>query len=238
MSDGYVARSSSERGEVILRRRESDGALELRVNGAFVMDTLETSTERLLARLALHAAATVQVPTTGEDDVTPDGAPVNHRLTVLVAGLGLGFTLGQVLADERVERVIVVEIEPSLVRWHYEGLVPGSCLDDERVRVVVGDVRDVVGQAAGPPVDVLILDVDNGPDFLVYPGNAAIYASRFLETCRRALSGRGVLAVWSADSSPGLRQVISGVFGRCEERAVPVRLGRRDTTYHLLLAAR
>ena len=45
----------SERGEVVLRRREHDGALELRVNGVFVMDTIETSSERELARATLAA---------------------------------------------------------------------------------------------------------------------------------------------------------------------------------------
>jgi hypothetical protein len=33
-----VARAVSERGELVLRRRDDDGALELRVNGVFVMD--------------------------------------------------------------------------------------------------------------------------------------------------------------------------------------------------------
>ena len=54
-----VARAESERGEVVLRRRrdpdDPDGpvVLELRVNGVFVMDTVETSTERELAAAAL-----------------------------------------------------------------------------------------------------------------------------------------------------------------------------------------
>jgi hypothetical protein len=48
-----LARSLSARGELVLLRR-ADGALELRVNGVFVMDTLETSSERALASAALH----------------------------------------------------------------------------------------------------------------------------------------------------------------------------------------
>ena len=83
----------SERGEVVLRRREHDGALELRVNGVFVMDTIETSSERELARATLAAVD-----------------PATDALEVLVGGLGLGFTLAEVLTDPRVARVLVVEI--------------------------------------------------------------------------------------------------------------------------------
>ena len=105
----------------MLRRRAYDGALELRVNGVFVMDTRETGTERLLAELSLA------------------DLPANRGLKVLVGGLGLGFTLAAVLRDERVGTVIVAEIEPSLVGWHEQGIVPGSGIGDQRVEVVTGD---------------------------------------------------------------------------------------------------
>ena len=139
-----VARAVGERGELVLRRR-GDGALELRVNGVFVMDDRETSSEELLASVALDA--------------------VLRPSRVLVGGLGLGYTVRALLADERVREVVVAEIEPDVVRWMRDGVVP-SVLDDPRVRVEVGDVRDVVmGQPAGS-LDGILLDVDNGPDSL------------------------------------------------------------------------
>ena len=55
-----VARATSHRGELVLRRRY-DGAreaLELRANGVFVMDTAETSSERALAITALDLVRT------------------------------------------------------------------------------------------------------------------------------------------------------------------------------------
>ena len=51
-----VARADDARGEVVLRRRTDDNAVdvfEVRVNGVYVMDTLETSTEHALAEVAL-----------------------------------------------------------------------------------------------------------------------------------------------------------------------------------------
>ncbi len=120
-----LARGVSERGELVLRRRADDGAVELRVNGVFVMDDRETSSEELLASVALA------------------GAP--SRL--LVGGLGLGYTVRTLLADSGVREVVVAEIEPLLVEWMRDGVVP-SVLDDPRVSVVVGDVREVVASSA------------------------------------------------------------------------------------------
>ena len=104
-----MARALSPRGEVVLRERRdpddgSPGVLELRVNGVFVMDTRETSSERGLATAAL--------------------AEVEDPRAVLVGGLGLGYTAHEVLADRRVERLVVVEIEEDLVRWMRDGTVP------------------------------------------------------------------------------------------------------------------
>ncbi|WP_010311055.1 hypothetical protein [Saccharopolyspora spinosa] len=213
-----VAHSRSERGELVLLRRGA--ALELRVNGVFVMDTVHTETERLLASATLRAAARTD--------------------RVLVGGLGLGFTLGEVLADLRVREVHVVEIEPNLIDWHRGGLVPGTAdaIQDDRVRFRVGDVAEMLDAQPAGSFDVLLLDVDNGPDFLVYDGNSAIYRAEFLSRCGEKLALEGTLAIWSADTSPDLGAALHAVFGNCEEIPIPVTLGQKETTYHLFLARR
>ncbi|MFI6678322.1 hypothetical protein [Kribbella sp. NPDC050470] len=211
-----IARGSSERGELVLRHRD-DGALELRVNGVFVMDDVETSSEELLASAAL--------------------ASVRRPDRVLVGGLGLGYTVRALLADPRLGQVVVAEIEPELVSWMRSGLVP-SVLDDPRVGVVVGDVRDVVAEAEDASLDAILLDVDNGPDFLVYNENSAIYASPFVTTCRSKLRAGGVLTVWSSSESAALEDVVASVFGACEVKPVPVRLQGRAETYYVYQGCR
>ncbi|MFD7155819.1 hypothetical protein ACFV9C_14525 [Kribbella sp. NPDC059898] len=206
-----LARATSERGELVLRRRE-DGALELRVNGVFVMDDQETSSEALLASAAL--------------------ASVRHPDRVLVGGLGLGYTVRALLADERLGEVVVAEIEPDLVAWMRAGLVP-SVLDDPRVAVVVGDVRTVVADLPDASVDAILLDVDNGPDFLVYNENSAIYTSGFLTTCDAKLRPGGVLTVWSSSASPALESAVKTVFSTCDVKPVPVQLQGRDELYYV-----
>lgn len=210
-----VARSTSERGELVLRRRY-DGSLELRANGVFVMDTVETSTERALATRALEL----------------HGRPA----AVLVGGLGLGYTLASVLEDERVEHVTVAEIEGALVDWMRAGTVPGAeLLADPRVAVAVGDVADVLRGSAGSTYDLVLLDVDNGPGYLVHDANADLYEAPALEQARRATRPGGTVVVWSAAEAADLEATMGRVFGRWRSEAVAydVDLQGRAETYWL-----
>ena len=218
-----IARAESPRGEVVLRRRSADGGpavLELRVNGVFVMDTQETTTERALARLALEVVADPR--------------------TVLVGGLGLGFTAHEVLADPRVERVDVVELEEAVVTWMRDGTVPHGpeLLADRRIRVVNADVATVVEEAGAATYDLALMDVDNGPGHLVHEQNAALYQAGFLAEVHRTLTPGGALVVWAADPAPALGTALRDVFGSCEEAAHPVDLQGRREEYHLYTARR
>jgi spermidine synthase len=224
------ARAQSERGEVVLRERQEAtpgaqhreggdaGVLELRVNGVFMMDTLETTSEQQLARAAL--------------------AQVEHPRAVLVAGLGLGFTAHEVLADHRVEHVVVVEVEDAVVRWMRDGTVPHGpgFLADARLSVVVADIRQAVAEAAPASYDLVLLDVDNGPAFLVHEDNEGLYRADFLRTVAAVLRPGGALAVWSASESASLHEELTAVFGAATGVPFEVRLQGRDELYWLYLA--
>ena len=221
-----VARTRSPRGEVVLRARRDPEApdgphvLELRVNGVFVMDTLETSTEKELARVAL--------------------AQVEQPSRVVVGGLGLGFTAHEVLGDHRVEQLVVVEIEDALVGWMRDGTVPHgpAFLADDRLHVVTADIRVAFAEAAPDTYDLVLLDVDNGPGFLVYDDNAEVYGDGFLTTVRTALRAGGAAVVWSADRSAELAATLERVFGTVEELPYDVTLQGREERYWLYLARR
>ena len=228
MEHHEVARCDSDRGELVLRERRpspedpSGGptVLELRANGVFVMDTSEHASEQALADAAL---AVVEAPQ-----------------RVLVGGLGLGFTVQRVLGDRRVERVDVVEIEPALVEWMRDGTIPHGrrLLADDRVRVVVADLAQAVTEAGPSTYDVLLLDVDNGPDQLVHQTNAALYDAPFLRAALDRLSPGGAVVVWSAERSTSLVETLRSVFGEVEEQDHAVRLQDRDEHYWLYAARR
>ncbi len=220
-----VARAESERGEVVLReRRDPDrganapGVLELRVNGAFVMDTLETSSEQAIAATALEH---VECPR-----------------AVVVGGLGLGFTMHEVLADQRVEKLFVVEVEEALVRWMRDGTVPHgpAYLADERLTVVGADIRIAMAEATPAAYDLILLDVDNGPGFMVHAANAPLYERDFLMQTRASLRPGGALAIWSASEAADLRREMNDVFGNVVPIPYEVTLQRREEQYWIYLA--
>jgi spermidine synthase len=219
-----VARAESERGELVLReRRPVDGgptSLELRANGVFVMDTVEVSSERAMAQAALEL--------------------VEEPRAVLLGGLGLGYTMHELLADSRVEQCSVVEIEPALVEWLRAGLVPDgpALLADERVTVVVADIAIALAEAGDASYDLVLLDVDNGPGYLVHDANAALYDDRLLAATRRAIRAGGVCVVWSADHDASLQAALGRVFGDAEELSFEVDLQGRTERYWLHLARR
>lgn len=217
-----IARAETERGEIVLRSHhhpESTTVTELRVNGVFVMNTQETSSERALAQIAL-----AQVPD-----------PRN----VLIGGLGLGFTLQQVLADTRVERAVVVEIEGPLIGWMRDGTIPHgpALLADRRVRLINLDIALAVDEAAQASYDLVLLDVDNGPGQLVHETNRALYQPEFLAKIRRILAPDGALAIWSAAESTELSASLAQVFSQSSALDCKVDLQGRTERYWLHLAS-
>jgi spermidine synthase len=184
------------------------------------MDTVEVGSERELARAALGLCP--------------------HPAEVLVGGLGLGFTAREVLADPRVNRLTVVEIEPAVVEWMGSGLIPdgSELVNAERVEIVVADVRSHIPAVAGATYDLVLLDVDNGPDFLVHESNAAIYRPAFLAEVRRVLNNGGVVVVWSMNRSPAVESALTESFGNARAIGVPVTLQGHGEEYWLHLATR
>lgn len=217
-----VARAESERGEVVLRRRIEEraaDALELRVNGVFVMDTKETRSESELAAAALEL--------------------VEDPRDVVVGGLGLGFTVQRVLADPRVARVMIVEIEEALVSWMRDGTIPHgpSLLADKRVHIVNADIVMAIAEATST-YDLVLLDVDNGPGYLVHDANSGIYEHDFIASSKLIVNPGGALVVWSANPAPELMSVMEKVFGNCTEHRYDVLLQERPEQYLLYLSRR
>lgn len=123
---------------------------------------------------------------------------------VLIGGLGMGFTLRAALADLPTDATIVVaELVPEVIAWASGHLAPlyGDSLADPRARIVLGDVADRLAEAR-PPYDLILMDVDNGPDGLNRDDNDSLYSRAGLANLKRATRPGGVVAVWSAGADP------------------------------------
>lgn len=185
-------------GDLILFSRETpDGVrYEITIGGQFVMAASDGPTERRLASAALRL-------------LNKDAG-----IAVLVGGLGLGLTLAQTLADRRVGRVVAAELEQAVIRWNrtYLKEFNGHALFDGRVTVWEGDVLEVI-EKHRRAFDAVLMDVDNGPSFLILERNAPLYTRRGMKKIRRCLACGGVLAVWSSQPDGRLESILEEVFG-------------------------
>jgi spermidine synthase len=125
-----VERRDGPYGEVVLRRRGGHGRTpavhEIIANGCFLMDTSDGRSERLLVRAAL------------------DALPADRRApTLLLGGLGVGFSLAEAAGEPRWGRITVVERETAVIDWHHDGPlspISADALADPRTAVVHADL--------------------------------------------------------------------------------------------------
>lgn len=181
-------------GIISLRRRteprlNNRELYEVKLGEEFLMSSLFVEAEEQLATLGLAALN-------------------RHDLSVVVGGLGLGYTAAAVLKDGRVTELQVVDVMAPVIRWHQEGLVPlGKVLcDDKRCQLVHGDFFALTleqGRAydgtENKKVDAVLLDIDHSPSRWLNLGNSEFYSKRGLESIADKLIDGGVFGLWSDD---------------------------------------
>lgn len=129
--------------------------------------------------------------------------------SVLVGGLGMGFTLRAALAELSADaRVTVSELVAAVVTWAKGPMAElfGDCLADSRLTIRQEDVG-ITMQSFRSAFDAILLDVDNGPEGLTQAANNRLYTIDGLRRAHMALRPGGVLAVWGSarDESFSLR---------------------------------
>ncbi|AVH56532.1 MULTISPECIES: spermidine synthase [Streptomyces] len=209
-----IDRRDGPYGEVVLRRHGA--LLQIIANGCFLMDTSDGRSERLLVDAAYGAL---------------DG---RAEPSVLIGGLGVGFSLAHAAADARWGRITVVEREPAVIDWHLDGplsALSAEAIADPRTEVVEADLLDYVNEISAT-YDALCLDIDNGPGWTVTEDNDGLYSKAGLASCARALRPGGVLAVWSAQPSPEFEGSLRNAqFQRVRTEEIPVARGVPDVVH-------
>ena len=190
-----IERAHGVSGELVLRR--GPAGLEIVANGVFLVSAANAASSR-----ALVAAAWPHV--------------AGDALDVLIGGLGIGDALDEALACERVASVTVAELEPTIVRWFRahggeQARRAEAAERSGRARVLVADVADLL-TAAQDAWDVVALDTDNGPEWLVRGENARLYAAAGLCAVRAALRPGGAAVFWSPEEYPSFEGDLRDVF--------------------------
>lgn len=130
--------------------------------------------------------------------------------SILVGGLGMGYTLRQALDMLGPNaRVVVSELMDVVVQWNRDFLGELNChpLRDKRVELITGDILDLISSSSNR-FDAILLDIDNGPEALTDSGNNRLYSSAGIKACRRALCEDGCLSVWSAGPSDQFEKIL------------------------------
>lgn len=160
--------------------------------------------------------------------------------TVLIGGLGMGFTLAAARsAFPQKATFVVAELVPQVVAWAEGPLAPiiGGSLRDPRVSVEIRDVHDVIVESHAF-FDAILLDVDNGPDGLISLANERLYSNWGLRAAHAALRPAGILAVWSAYPDPLFSDRLRDAGFEIEVHVVDSGSDNGDPPHTIWLAAR
>ncbi|HVF84135.1 MAG TPA: spermidine synthase [Sphingomicrobium sp.] len=156
----------------------------------------------------------------------------------LIGGYGMGFTLRaalRVLSGDA--KITVAELVPEIVDWARGPMasLTSDCLDDRRVTLRIADVAMVIAEGRAT-FDVILLDVDNGPDALVRAQNQWLYEPGGLARTRAALRPGGMLAIWSAWPDARFGKALRTAGFAVTEEAVRARSNGKGPRHHIWFA--
>jgi len=167
-------------GELRLMQRGAEFSIKL--GSDELMNSRLSATEQALATIACEKIR------------------IRKRPSILIGGLGMGFTLRAALTVlGKQAHIIVAELVPAVVAWARGPMakLSGDSLADPRVRIHEGDVGDLIWSDR-LAYDAILLDVDNGPQGMTRKANDVLYDLKGLRAAHTALRPGGVLAVWSS----------------------------------------
>ncbi len=197
-------------GAISLRQRwdritERD-VYEVKLGDDFLMSSQFTTGEQELARIGLAAVT-------------------GTSLTVLVGGLGLGYTALAALEDDRVTELTVVEALQIVHSWHERDLLPDTVglASDSRVRLVLDDFFDMVrSDRADRTYDAVLVDIDHAPDWLLRDDHGDLYTVEGFARVGAMLADNGVFALWSDEPpEPEVVRRMGEAFEQADAHVVP-----------------
>jgi spermidine synthase len=180
-------------GQISLRRRRIPAVgerdiYEVKLGDEFLMSSMFVEAEEALSTLGLAAVK-------------------GDNLSVVVGGLGLGYTAVTALEDERIAELFVVDALDTVIGWHKDELVPlGKILNaDARNNYVFGSFFDLATDPStgfdpdnnGKKFDAILLDIDHSPTEFLNVANASFYTTENLGLMAEQLKPQGVFAMWS-----------------------------------------
>ncbi len=204
-------------GQISLRRRRIPALgdrdiYEVKLGDEFLMSSMFVAAEEALSTLGLAAVQ-------------------GDNLSVVVGGLGLGYTAVEALKDDRIKELLVVDALDTVINWHKDELVPlGKILNaDTRNRYVFGSFFDLAKDPSkgfdqsseGKKFDAILLDIDHSPTEFLNAANASFYTTENLSLMAEQLKPKGVFAMWSQNlPEESFEALLKTVFENVESHVV------------------
>src|SRR3954467_13273279 len=157
MSLSWRLIETAQHADTQLELYAKDGIFMIRANGLELMNGFSHESESAFGRLAAELA--------------PNEAP-----NILIAGLGLGYTLAA--ASEALGlrgTITVAEFSPAVIDWfqrHVRASVLPQMPGNIAIRATDAIAHLQSGAAESNGYDLILLDIDNGPEPLVRLSNA------------------------------------------------------------------
>ncbi len=192
-----LERFEGEIGDIQLQ--DNNGHFEIIASGVFLMSTASGESEKEMVRLAIEQLKDKKI------------------INVLIGGLGVGYSVMEALEHDKVKFVEIVEIEEAIIKWNekYFSSYNNNVIFDSRVNVFHNDLLNFVEDyRINENFDLIVLDVDNGPDWLVREENKALYGSRGLQILKEAITPGGIIVAWSATKNTSFKKEMKSVFSK------------------------
>ncbi len=183
-------------GDISLRRRseprlDNQIIYEVKLGEEFLMSSLFVEAEEQLSKLGL-----AQLKENGHQ----------NELSVVVGGLGLGYTAVTALNDPGVSQLRTIDVMRPVISWHQQGMLPvGDVLaSNPRSELIHADFFQVAidsqaGFLNGSPIHALLLDIDHSPSHWLNEHNHSFYTQASLQATANKIVKHGVFALWSND---------------------------------------
>jgi len=211
--------STPDGGEMELYQHDRD--FLIKINGQNLMNSRQHESELELARLGCAHLSSCEAP------------------RILIGGLGMGYTLRQVLdMSGHDANVIVSELLTDVVDWNREilGELNDQPLDDKRTELIIGDIFQLLLSSLDR-FDAILLDIDNGPSATTDSGNQRLYTPAGIQACHRALRKQGCLAVWSAKPSKVFERLLMSCGFHVRRYKVPAYEATQKKLHFIWVAA-
>jgi len=208
---------TSSIGEISLRRRRMPAfgdrdIYEVKLGDEFLMSSMFVEAEEALSTLGLAAVK-------------------GDNLSIVVGGLGLGYTAVKALEDPRIGEQYVVDALDTVIGWHRDERVPlGKILNaDPRNHYVLGSFFDLATAPSGgfdpgcdyKKFDAILLDIDHSPTEFLNAANAQFYTTEKLTLMAEQLKPAGVFAMWSQNLPEAhFEALLKTVFGSVESHVI------------------